>query len=225
VIGGTLIALVGAVVLRLTLTDQYLRFVKDSMRPWLLVAGVALAVLGVVTVVRALRAGGDTQNDEPDAPGEAWLILAPIAALLLVAPPALGSYGVDRATPVSITSHSGEFPPLPPGDGPVPMTLLEYGQRSFDGDGGTLRGATVELTGFVAGGSTGETFRLARYQIACCAADAAPAIVQVVGISGQSPPRDEWVVVTGSFQTPHGETPTLAAVAVQRIPPPEDPYE
>lgn len=218
--GGTLISLVGAVVLRMTLSGDYLRFVKEGMRPWLLAAGVILAVLGVVTAVRALRGTGEDHQ-----PREGWLILAPIAVLLLVAPPALGSYGVDRAAAVTVTSHRGEFPPLPKTDGAVPMTLLEYGQRSFDGDGATLRDATVELTGFVAAGSTGSTFRLARYQIACCAADAAAAIVEVVGISGEAPPQDEWVTVTGSYRSPAGETPAVNAVAVQRITPPEDPYE
>ena len=217
--GGTLIALVGAVVLRLTITDQYLRFVKDGMRPWLLVAGAALAVLGTVTVIRALR------GDELEEPAEAWLVLAPIAALLLVAPPALGSFGVDRAAPVVITSRAGEFPPLPKGEDPAQMTLLEYGQRSFDGDGTTLRNASVQLTGFVASGSSSDSFRLARYQIACCAADAAAAVVEVLGISGSSPPQDEWVTVTGTFHEPDGEIPALSAVVVQRIAPPKDPYE
>lgn len=217
--GGTLIALVGAVVLRLTLTGAYLRFVKDAMRPWLLIAGLTLAVLGAVTVVRAIR------GREHEEPREGWLVVAPIAVLLLVAPPALGSYAVDRAGPIRITSHGGEFPPLPPGEESVSMTLLEYGQRSFDGDGRTLREATVELTGFVASGSTGESFRLVRYQIACCAADAAAAVVAVVGTFAEALPRDEWVTVTGTFHAPDGDTPVLSAVAVQRIAPPEDPYE
>jgi len=222
VIGGTLIALVGAVVLRLTFSDEYLRFVKDTMRPWLLVAGFALALLGAVTVVRALR--GPDEHAEHAEPREGWLILAPIAALLLIAPPALGSYGVDRSAPVRITSHSGEFPPLRLGHGPVPMTLLEYGQRAFDGDGRTLKGASVELTGFVVD-STAGSFRLARYQIACCAADAAAAVVRVVGIAGAAPPQDDWVTVTGSYHAPDGETPVLSATAVEPIAPPADPYE
>ena len=222
-IGGTLIALVGAVVLRLSISDQYLRFVKGSMRPWLLVAGIALAVLGLVTVVNALR--GDRQDAEHDSPHEGWLILAPIAALLLIAPPALGSWGVDRAAPVRITSHSGAFPPLPRSRGPIPMTLLEYGQRAFDGNGRTLRDATVQLTGFVADGATDVSFRLARYQIACCAADAAAAVVQVIGVAGAAPPRDEWVTVTGHYSAPQGDTPVLSAIVVRPIPPPEDPYE
>jgi uncharacterized repeat protein (TIGR03943 family) len=220
---GTLLALVGAVVLRLTLSGAYLRYVQNGMRPWLLIAGVALVALGAITVLRSvLRRGGD---DEHEQPREGWLLLAPIAALLLVAPPALGSYGVDRTAPVSVRSVGGGFKALPPSNDPVSMSLLEYGQRAFDGDGRSVRDATVSLTGFVAGGAEQSSFRLARYQIACCAADAAAMIVKVVGISGAAPARDQWVTVTGRFHHATGETPELTALTVQPITAPEDPYE
>ncbi len=60
------------------------------------------------------------------------------------------------------------------------MTLLEYGQRAFDHEGASFDGAVVQLTGFVVGPQA-EGFLLARYQIACCAADAAPVVIRVVG--------------------------------------------
>ena len=182
-----------------------------------------LLVLGAITVVRSMRAAQG--EDEHDRPREGWLLLAPIAALLLVAPPALGSYGVDRAAPVNVRSGHGTFKPLPQGDGPIAMSLLEYGQRAFDGAGRTVRDATVSLTGFVAGGASGSSFRLVRYQIACCAADAAATVVKVVGISGSAPARDQWVNVTGRYHATGGETPELTALTVQPIPAPEDPYE
>lgn len=227
---GTLIALVGAVVLRLTLSGAYLRYVQGGMRPWLLAAGAALVALGAVTVVRAFRAlrtpGTDAgDEDEHDRPREGWLLLAPIAVLLLVAPPALGSFGVDRSAPVNVRSGGGEFKPLPRSDGPVAMSLLEYGQRAFDADGRTLRDATVQLTGFVARGGNATSFRLARYQIACCAADAAAMVVRIVGVSGRPPATDEWVTVTGRYHPARGETPELTASTVQQVAAPEDPYE
>jgi uncharacterized repeat protein (TIGR03943 family) len=141
------------------------------------------------------------------------------------APPALGSYGVDRAAPVSVRSVGGGFKALPPSNTPVSMSLLEYGQRAFDGDGRSLRDATVSLTGFVAGGAEQTSFRLVRYQIACCAADAAAMIVKVVGSSGTAPSRDQWIIVTGRFHPAGGDTPELTALCVQPITAPEDPYE
>jgi uncharacterized repeat protein (TIGR03943 family) len=81
------------------------------------------------------------------------------------------------------------------------MTLLEFGQRAFDHDGSSFNGAAVQLTGFVAGAEE-NGFKLARYTIACCAADAAPVVVHVVGTVGDPSPRDQWVRVTGTFR--HG---------------------
>jgi uncharacterized repeat protein (TIGR03943 family) len=226
VTGGTLIALVGAAVLRLTLSDAYLRYVQNGMRPWLLLAGAALVAVGAFTVLRSVMASPTHDADlAHDRPREGWLLLAPIAVLLLVAPPALGSYGVDRAPQVDVRSGGGGFAPLPKTAGPAVMSLLEYGQRAFDGDGRTLHDATVSLTGFVAGGADSTSFRLARYQIACCAADAAAMIVKVIGISGRAPSRDQWVTVTGRFHPSSGDTPDLTALTVQVIPAPEDPYE
>jgi uncharacterized repeat protein (TIGR03943 family) len=67
-----------------------------------------------------------------------------------------------------------------------------------------------------------------RYQIACCAVDAAPIAVRVVGTTGASPPRDQWVTITGTFQpaaTGGDEIPAIAATSVVEIPAPDDPYE
>jgi uncharacterized repeat protein (TIGR03943 family) len=225
--GGTISLLVGAVLLRLTVTDTYRRYVRPELGLWLMLAGAAVIVLGLVTLLWALRHG---QEPDPNAHehehgvGPGWLLLAPIAALLLVAPPTLGSYGVDRAANVNIRSGAPVFDPLTRKSGPVPMGLLEFGQRAFEHDGASFNGAAVQLTGFAAGAADGG-FRLARYQIACCAADAAPVVVRVVGTAGDAPPRDQWVTVTGTFHPGGEELPELAATSVVEIPAPEDPYE
>lgn len=237
--GGTISMLVGAVLLRLTFSGTYTRYVKPGMGPWLTVAGIVVVVLGAATLWRARRAarpahpaggddgGGREHGDEHDhagGPPVGWLLLAPIAALLLVAPPTLGSYGVDRGAVVDVRAGASGFEPLATGNEPIPMTLLEFGQRAFDRDGASFNGATVQLTGFVAGEDDGG-FRLARYQIACCAADAAPVVVRVVGVVGEPPPVDRWVTVTGTFEPATGETPELAATSVIEMPAPDDPYE
>jgi uncharacterized repeat protein (TIGR03943 family) len=223
--GGLISLLVGTVLLRLVLTGAYGRYVRQGMGPWLVVAGVAVIVLGLVTLVRALR-----HADPVDAHGHrdrggnrmGWLLLAPIAALLLVAPPTLGSYGVGRSARVDIRAGGPVLTPLHPDAAPVAMTLLEFGQRAFDHDGTSFNGAAVQLTGFVAGTDAGG-FRLVRYQIACCAADAAPVVLRVLGV--RSPARDQWVTVIGTFQPGGGDTPQLAATSLVEIRPPEDPYE
>jgi uncharacterized repeat protein (TIGR03943 family) len=223
--GGLISLLVGTVLLRLTLTGTYGRYVRLGMGPWLATAGVAVVVLGLVTLLPALRHTRPVDAHDHDRRGGdrvGWLLLAPIAALLLVAPPTLGSYGVGRAAEVEIRSAGGVLDPLVPGAGPVPMTLLEFGQRAFDRDGASFNGAAVQLTGFVAGAEEGG-FRLARYQIACCAADAAPVVARVVG--RDAPARDRWVTVTGVFRPGGGDVPELAATNVVEVPAPDDPYE
>jgi len=227
--GGTISMLVGAVVLRLTFTDTYRRYVQPAMGKWLLIAGFALILLGLVTLVNALR------NVEPEeahghdhehshSVGVGWLLLAPIAALLLVAPPTLGAYGVNRAGAVHVKPGKAFFKPLRKQDAPVQMPLLEYIERALEHSGASFHGVPVRLTGFVAGAEA-DGFRLARYQIACCAADATAVEMQVVGTSGTPPSDDQWVVVTGTFQRGGGELPRLAATSVVQIPAPADPYE
>jgi len=223
---GTISLLVGAVLLRLTVTGTYRRYVRVEMGPWLAIAGVAVVVLGVVTLVRAFRDQrlDDGHGHEPGSDRAGWLLLAPIAALLLVAPPTLGSYGVGRAAAVDIREGAPVFRRLSADASPVAMTLLEFGQRAFEGDGASFDGASVRLTGFVAG-PDGDGFRLARYQIACCAADAAPVVIRVIGVHGGTPPPDQWVIVTGRFEPGGGNLPLLAATTVTPIPPPDEPYE
>jgi uncharacterized repeat protein (TIGR03943 family) len=156
-----------------------------------------------------------------------WVLLGPVVALLLVAPPALGSFAVDRAARIDVTSRSGTFAALPAGQAPRPMTLLEFAERGADGNGASFNGVGVAVTGFVTAPDGGAGFRVARYQIACCAADAAAVVVRVVGTSGSPPPRDQWVTITGTF-VPNNDpdaVPEIEATSVASISPPEDPYE
>jgi uncharacterized repeat protein (TIGR03943 family) len=234
-VGGTTVLLVGVMLIRLTLTDAYQRYVRVGMGPWLLVAGVLLAVLGAAAVLTALRGGGPGSDadahtdhgdhgDHPDHIG--WLLLVPVLALLLVVPPALGSFGVDRSRVSTASSGAGEFKPLPAGTAPHPMTMLEFDQRAFDHGGSSLRGAQLQITGFVAKTVDGNGFQLARYQIACCAADAVAAVARVSGKSGGEPAREAWFIVTGTFHGMGADgVPELDASAVRSIPAPVDPYE
>jgi uncharacterized repeat protein (TIGR03943 family) len=228
--GGTISLLVGAVLLRLTLTGTYERYVRAGMGTWLLIAGLAVIAVGLVTLVRALRhdapvdAHAHDDHHHGGGLGVGWLLLAPIAALLLVAPPTLGSYGVDRGAAVDVRQGAPVFDPLPRSAEPREMSLLEFGQRAFDHNGSTFNRATVRLTGFVADAEPGG-FRLARYQIQCCAADALPVVARIVGTAGDPPQSDQWVVVTGTFKRGGDETPELAATSIVEIPAPDNPYE
>ncbi len=237
-VGGTTVLLVGVMLIRLTVTDAYQRYVRVGMGHWLLLAGVLLALLGAATVTGELRGGrapgSDHEHAEPEDAGHdhdhhsriGWLLLVPVLALLLVVPPALGSFGVDRSRVSAAPAGAGEFRPLAAGSQAHPMTMLEFDQRAFDHGGTTLRGAQLRITGFVARPVDGAGFQLARYQIACCAADAVAAVARVSGAPAGTPVRDTWFTVTGTFRGMGADgVPELDASAVEKISAPVDPYE
>ncbi|HEY7487555.1 MAG TPA: TIGR03943 family protein [Streptosporangiaceae bacterium] len=223
----TTVLLVGALLVRLSIGGAYARYVRVGMGPWLLVAGLLLVALGLAGVIRALaakRPAADPHGDHEHGERVGWLLLAPVLALLLVTPPALGSYGVDRNASVKVTAGDKTFDPLPAGR-TAPMTLLEFDERAADHHGASMGSTPVRLTGFVARTNDNGGFRLARYQIACCAADAVAAVARVTGAIGDQPARDRWVTVTGTYRRSADGVPELQASSLTEIPPPADPYE
>lgn len=224
----TTVLLVGALLVRLSIGGEYARYVRVGMGPLLLVSGILLAVVGLAGVVRALR--GRPQDHDHDHGHDhgsdriGWLLLAPVLALLLVTPPSLGSFGVSRSTGVTVTSGSRVYSSLQPGREPVEMSLLEYDERVGDHHGASFGTVPVKLVGFVSKTSDGDGFQIARYQIACCAADALAYAVRVTGTSG-TPARDQWVTVVGTYQPAADGTARLQASSLTEIPAPRDPYE
>lgn len=224
----TLLGLVGVLLVRLSLQGTFQQYVKSGMGPWLAVAGIALLAVAAATFWRG-RAGDEPDDHDHDHGGRgvAWLLIAPVLVLLLVAPPALGSFALDRTgRAVSIEGGTTAFAILQPGAAPQDMTLLEFDQRALEGDGqgASFGGATVALTGFVAP-ADGEGFVVARFLIACCAADALAASAHVIGWEGPAPETDTWVIVTGRFEPGGGDTPRLRAETVTPIDEPTEPYE
>jgi uncharacterized repeat protein (TIGR03943 family) len=244
---------VGAAILRISLfSELYLRYVQAALRPYLVVSGAVLVLLGATMAVVRSPAYDDGQehdehqeHDEPqkhrghDEPGAAhghhhgrgpriaWLLTLPALALLLFPPPALGSYSAGREAAQRASQGVGSFPALPAGD-PVELTVADFSSRAIYDSGRSLSGRTVRLTGFVTHGDDG-TWYVTRLLVSCCAADATTGKVEVRG--GDAPPVDTWVTVTGTWH-PRGELGTdaawpsaLDATSVRRVEQPTDPYE
>jgi uncharacterized repeat protein (TIGR03943 family) len=241
------LVLFGATVLRISLfSDDYLRYVRTTQRPYLIAAGVVLVVLGVVSAVVAMRAlvrgeaggggnseahghGGHVGHGAFGGPRIAWLLTLPVLAVFLIAPPALGSYTAqrsDNAAPKPNATTGSGFPPLAAGD-PLAMPLADFDSRAVWDTSHSLKGRRVKLTGFVTPKKGGGWF-VTRLYISCCAADAQTYKVEVRGTP--APPANAWVEVTGVWQ-PNGQAgrddavPALAAQQVTRIQQPRDPYE
>jgi uncharacterized repeat protein (TIGR03943 family) len=224
--GATLTAVIGVLLTRLALEGTFRRYVRPGMGTWLVVAGVILALLGVVVLWRHRRGEDDHAAHEHGGERVAWLLVAPVLALLLVAPGALGAFSLGRTgSAVTVTSGGAVFARIDPRRGPHEMSLLEFDQRAFDGtDGASFNGATIRVVGFV-GPTTDEGFVVGRYSIACCAADALAATAHVVGWDGPTPARDSWVEVEGRFEPGDEVNPRLVAASVTAVSTPDDPYE
>jgi uncharacterized repeat protein (TIGR03943 family) len=233
--------LFGGAILRATLTDQYLRYVKEGLRPFLLLAGGLLVAAAVMTLwyeLRPARPGDTDDHDEDDGHGHAhheprvgWLLILPVLGLLLVAPPALGSYAAGQAgTVLTAQNADSDYPPLPPGD-PAPVSLLDYASRALFDSGKSLTGRNVALTGFVTPGPDGQPM-LARMVLTCCAADGRPIKVGLTGGTPVSVAADTWVTVIGTYSTRtekdsvnQASVPYLEVRSWQETTAPKQPYE
>ncbi|MFD9967299.1 TIGR03943 family putative permease subunit [Streptomyces sp. NPDC059015] len=236
-----LLLLTGAGVLRVSLfSDIGLRYVKEELQPFLVASGIVLCALGAIgarhdglPVPSRPRHDGPRADAAPESahghhhthgPRIAWLLLPPALALLLFAPPALGSYSATRDNPKIVEDYE-HFEPLPAHD-PVPLSLTEFIARVQQQEQQNLKGRTVLLQGFATPGENG-TWDLTRLLFSCCAADAQSLSVTMHG--AKAPPADSWVRVTGTWH-PSGTlgttsaAPALDVTSVRGIPEPAMPY-
>jgi uncharacterized repeat protein (TIGR03943 family) len=271
----------GAVLLKLVISGEYLNYVRTVLKPFLIITAVLLITFGVLGFMRDWRGRAAVERlqqrsaearirthgpgsaelpipaepdaDQPDADqpqppvvgtdehdehdehehgseghGVGWLWVLPIFVLVLVPPPALGSFAAERgAVTVPKPPESVSYPALT-GSDPVALEVHDYARRAVWDGGRTLTGRTVNLSGFVTP-HTGGSWYLTRMKVNCCAADARPFQVQVVN-SPRRVVRDAWVRVTGTWlpstsSDPWKATPLISAVTVQIIPTPAQPYE
>jgi uncharacterized repeat protein (TIGR03943 family) len=205
----------GAALVRLAAGDALLHYVRPVARAPLLVAAVAMLLLGAVPA--GLRGRADRGSRA------SWLVLAPVLAIALIAPPALGAF-TARRPPVTPPKPDAGFATLP-STGPVPITLSDVVLRTVWGASDTLRGRRLVVVGFVAR-PTGTGFVLARLVITCCAADAEPYDLDIV-TSLRAPPTGTWVAVTARFVGPsHADkvVPVLDSARFVPVAQPSDPY-
>ncbi|HEY0808425.1 MAG TPA: TIGR03943 family protein, partial [Pseudonocardiaceae bacterium] len=176
-----LLMLLGGALVKITLNGTYLRYVKPTAKPWVLAAGVIMVGLAVIAIAQDMLATRPAPHpDDHHHSGRwAWLLLLPVLAIFLVAPPALGADSVLRAGNRTAPVRQGSaFPPLPR-TAVVPIAMGEFITRSVWDPSNSLAGRTVALTGFVV--HANGTDYVARLVITCCAADATPMKVALTG--------------------------------------------
>ncbi|MFI2202886.1 TIGR03943 family putative permease subunit [Streptomyces sp. NPDC020192] len=224
--------LLGAALLHAGSTDLYLRYVKAGLQPLLLASGAVLIVGALATVWyerRRHRRQGHGHGHAHPEPRISWLLLLPLLALILIAPPALGSYSALRSG--TALQKPYDLGPLPGGSGPVQLSVVDYASRAAYGHGRSLGGRPVRVTGFLALDGSGAPY-LVRMALNCCAADAQPI---KIALTGQLPPvlrPDAWLTVTGTYSprlsrdpVNNGPIPYLKVTSAQPVPVPHDPYD
>lgn len=226
---GLLLAFLGAVLVRLSITDAYLRYVTPWMKWPLLVSGLVLLALALGPVLGlGGREGpaGDHGGHAHRVPVVTWLLVLPGLVTFVVSPPELGSYLAERRSGDTVAApRPATVADLDASQGPVKVAVSEFVWRAQDG-GSTLEGQPVRLVGFVSYGDDGAWY-VTRLTIGCCAADALAYQVQVEG--AERPARDRWVQVDGVYATGTGTdlatVPVLDAETVTEVEAPARQYE
>jgi uncharacterized repeat protein (TIGR03943 family) len=231
---GLVLALVGGTLLKLALTGDYRRYVKPGVRPYLIVAAIVLLAIGAATLWQAV-ARRESTDDHGHHHGHsrfdvAWLLVVPMLVLLVLAPPALGSFSAARAGTALGAATTSNLPPLPDGD-PVRLSVLDYAARAVDDHGRSLAHRHVTLSGFLLAGDNGGWY-LTRMVITCCAADAQPIKVGLTGAVPAGLKANSWLQVTGEYaartdKDPVNEEPIpyLAVSTAAPVPAPAQQYE
>jgi uncharacterized membrane protein YcgQ (UPF0703/DUF1980 family) len=112
------------------------------------------------------------------------------------------------------------------------MSMAEFVTRAIRDPDQSLSGVRVRLVGFVAPGEGAGGYRLTRFVVFCCAADA-EALQTVVRGDPTPRARDQWLEVEGTWQPrptaaeddPSPPPPTLNVDMVRPIAPAHPPYE
>jgi uncharacterized repeat protein (TIGR03943 family) len=229
-----LLVLLGGALLKISFTGTYLRYVKPSHQ-WLLIAGgIVMILLAAVSIIREIRGARDTDgHGHVHSARSAWLLVLPVLAVFLIGPPSLGSDSVARAdgNAQAAPSTEGEgselFPALPKGD-PIVLQLSDFSARAAWDKGHSLDNRKARLVGFVV--QEGDDTYVARLAIACCAADAFPVKIKLLGKELSSLQDDSWIEVDvtlrpGSATRANEYVPAVTTHSVRRIAQPEDPYE
>ncbi|MCB0900824.1 MAG: TIGR03943 family protein [Actinobacteria bacterium] len=224
---GAVLLLLGILLLRLTLGGSYVYYVKASMKPFLLLTAAVLLALAVWSLWQSWRRTEehDDGHGHDGVPRVAWLMVLPVMVVFLVSPRPLGAFTAARQLATApVVAEPAELLPLPAGD-PVDVPIADYITRAVWGQGQTLEGREVRLTGFVTPDPEGGWW-VTRLGLACCAADALSFRARV--LDAEDLPANTWVEVTGRWVPGDSGDPAIPLIEaddVERVPEPRNPYE
>jgi uncharacterized repeat protein (TIGR03943 family) len=207
----------------LLMTDRTMLYLS-TRTAWLVPVGAIIATAAAIGRLASAR----VPDPQPLGSRETWslgVVVLPVVILLAMPPVTLGAYAVGRRSSFSGSTLGASARIV---SGPIDFVDIAASQTTEQGQA-ALRaraGEVVTLEGFVTieAGDGPDGFRLTRFIITCCVADATIAQVRVVGAPPGSVTSDEWVSVTGRLYPLGNDVLIAADGAPQEIPVPDNPY-
>ncbi|MEA2433363.1 MAG: hypothetical protein QOG54_820 [Actinomycetota bacterium] len=189
---------------------------------WVVVFGTVTLIAAAISSLSMVRRGSTGQLTVGQFLGY-LLILLPIAVVVMAPDAELGALAVSRKL-VGDDTRAVIIPQFDP-DRPVSFIDLAYGSRSpeYAKAAGIEAGRELELVGFVTHEGGGKGFRLSRFYISCCAADAIPYSTDILTEDGSDYADDTWLQVKGTIESHEGGF-ALKASHINEVEEPDPPY-
>lgn len=189
--------------------------------PVLWVTAALLLAAAAAALPGALR-GGDRRL-LPSAAGA-------LAALLVALPLVLGA--VYRPRPLSSSNldlaaaSARQFGAPASAADPASRNIYQWAYEFENASAAEIAGLPVDVVGFVyrAAEDPPDRFRVARFVVACCIADAKGFALPVAWRAAATLPPDQWVRVTGRIGIAPDGSPLILAASVEPIEVPRNPY-
>ena len=206
----------------LWVSGEAVRFIGPRTS-WVVPFGaVALGATSILYLSSALRS-----RSEPVTAREAlahFVTVLPIVAVLVVPAPSLGALAASKKTASISLAGGGTLAPPGGSSGPLSFIDVHYAAISdhYAQSAGIAEGTPLRLTGFVTHDPDDAAgFRLTRFYISCCAADAIPYSVHVA--TDRAFENDRWLEIEGVL-TETADGFSLVPERLDEVAPPESPY-
>lgn len=252
VAGASIVGALGFLLIALSLEGKLTNYLQPVFIPFMIATGLALVGLCLWTFIGLHRDFARTAADQPMR-RTSWLMLVPLALVMFCAPNPLGtsmlnsnavggggsaSAAVSRQGESMAANRIGRNPdgtiayPVLAADQTNELTIEDLSNRYGFGRKSDLDGKEVKIIGFAGGGNNHASasgkqgsWRLSRFKIYCCAADAVAYTTNIKGRLAEPPEKDSWFEVTGKVDVPaSGDLPVVTATEVKPIHQPEVPY-
>jgi len=223
------------VIAKIFLTGQMVKYMSPSLDPLTAGAGIFLAIMGVMELLRGRQPSGSDaaghEHDHDHGHGSGGieqastylLVMAPIILGLIVTPQALGSsvmsgesiFSLLLAYPSNASQANMGAPPAPSKPiSDVPDLLAYLRKAGESGVGQRVRAAGLVVRNDALGGNE---FALLRYSIVHCVADAVPVGFLVVTPGDPGVASDGWVEVEGVLAVRQRDGDRLVSIAADRV--------